>query len=79
MVETRNKMKGSDMKIRILKNVDVDEEFPRLEEIHPKYLPKNNIYRVDFIEILDNNLANIVLDDGNVLLEVPVDSFETSI
>lgn len=72
-------MKGSDMKIKILKNVDVDEEFPRLQEIHPKYLSKNNIYRVDSIEVLNENLANIVLDDGNVLLEVPVDSFETTL
>lgn len=71
-------MKGIDMKIKMLKNVDVDEEFPRLGEIHPKYLVRHNIYRIDSVEILNDKVANVVLDDGNVLLEVPTDSFEMS-
>jgi hypothetical protein len=64
------------MKIVILKNISVNGENPRLGDAFSKCLSKNDIVYIDNIEILDNSYANLVLDNGDELLEVPTNAFE---
>jgi hypothetical protein len=63
------------MRIRIVKNVDVDIEKPRLREVWPKYLHRNDIVYIDKIEQLTDESVNLILDNGDVLLEVPKTAF----
>jgi hypothetical protein len=63
------------MKLRVLKNVDVDMDKTKLREVWPRYLHRNDVIDVDRIESLDDNVVNLVLDDGDVLLEVPKNAF----
>ena len=59
------------MKLKITQNVDVDIEKTRINEIWPKYLQRNDILRVDKIESVSKDTVNLVLDDGDTLLNVP--------
>lgn len=63
------------MKIKILKNIDVDIDKTRLNEVWPKYLFKNDIIDVEKIESISDIYVNLVLSDGDVLLEVPKNTF----
>jgi hypothetical protein len=63
------------MKLRLLKNVDVDLDKTKLREVWPRYLHRNDVINVDRIESLDDKVVNLVLDDGDVLLEVPKNAF----
>ena len=63
------------MKILMIKNVDVDVDKPRLNEVWPKYLSRNDSFSIDKIEEIGNDVVNLVLDNGDVLLEVPKNSF----
>jgi len=63
------------MKILMLRNVDVDVDKPRLKEVWPKYLSRNDMFSIDKIEDIGNDVVNLVLDNGDVLLEVPKNSF----
>lgn len=63
------------MKIVMIKNVDVDMDKPRLREVWPKYLSKNDTLKIDKIEDISHDSVNLVLDSGDVLLEVPRNSF----
>ena len=63
------------MKLRVLKNVDVDMDKTKLREVWPRYLHRNDVINVDRIESLDDKVVNLVLDDGDVLLEVPKNVF----
>jgi len=63
------------MKLRLLKNVDVDMDKTKLREVWPRYLHRNDVINVDRIESLDDKVVNLVLDDGDVLLEVPKNAF----
>lgn len=63
------------MKILMLRNVDVDVDKPRLNEVWPKYLSRNDMFSIDKIEDIGNDVVNLVLDNGDVLLEVPKNSF----
>ena len=47
-----------------------------LKEVWPKYINRNDVYDVDKIESLDSRFVNLVLDNRDVLLEVPITSFE---
>lgn len=63
------------MKILMIRNVDVDVDKPRLNEVWPKYLSRNDSFSIDKIEEIGNDVVNLVLDNGDVLLEVPKNSF----
>lgn len=63
------------MKIKMLKNIDIDIDKTKLHEVWPKYIYRNDIFNVDKIESIDHDTVNLVLDDGDVLLEVPTNSF----
>lgn len=63
------------MKIRMLDNIDVDMEKPSLNETWPKYLRRYDELSVDRIEDLNSGIVNLVLDNGDVLLEIPVNMF----
>lgn len=63
------------MKILMLRNIDVDVDKPRLKEVWPKYLSRNDMFNIDKIEDIGNDVVNLVLDNGDVLLEVPKNSF----
>lgn len=63
------------MKIKILKNIDIDVDKTRLREVWPKYLSRNDIFDVDKIEFITDSSANLVLSDGDILLEVPKNVF----
>ena len=63
------------MKIKILKNIDVDIDKTKLQEVWPKYLHRNDVFNVDKIETICEDKVNLVLDNGDVLLEVPNKSF----
>ena len=63
------------MKIKMLNNIDVDIDKTNLQEVWPKYLYQNDIFNVDKIESICDDKVNIVLDNGDVLLEVPTKSF----
>lgn len=64
------------MKVIITKNVDVDMDKPRLREVWPKYLSKHDIFAVDKIEDISDDSVNLVLENGDVLLDVPRASFQ---
>ena len=64
------------MKIQFLKNIDINIDKTNLKEVWPRYIHRNDIYNVDKIESIDSKLVNLVLDNEDVLLEVPVDSFQ---
>jgi len=59
------------MKIKMLKNIDVDIDKTKLHEVWPKYLHRNDVFNVDKIETICEDKVNLVLDNGDVLLEVP--------
>ncbi len=63
------------MKIKILKNIDVDIDKTRLQEVWPKYLSKNDILDVEKVEFINDASVNLVLSDGDILLEVPKTAF----
>lgn len=63
------------MKILMIRNVDVDVDKTRLKEVWPKYLHRNDMFDIDKIEDISDTSANLVLDNGDVLLEVPKNSF----
>lgn len=63
------------MKLKILTDIDVDIDKTKLREVWPKYLRRNDIVRVDRIESLNDKVVNLVLDDGDVLLDVPKNAF----
>ena len=63
------------MKIKILKNVDIDINKTRLQEVWPKYLSKNDIFEVEKVEFISDASVNLVLSDGDILLEVPKTAF----
>lgn len=63
------------MKIKILKNVDIDIDKTRLQEVWPKYLSKNDIFEVEKVEFISDASVNLVLSDGDILLEVPKTAF----
>ena len=64
------------MRIRIIKNTDVNLDKPRLGEIWPKYLFQYDEYDISQVETLSESFANLVLENGDVLLEVPIGSFQ---
>jgi hypothetical protein len=59
----------------MLKNIDVDIDKTKLQEVWPKYLHRNDVFNVDKIETICEDKVNLVLDNGDVLLEVPNKSF----
>ena len=63
------------MKIKILKNVDIDIDKTRLQEVWPKYLSKNDIFEVEKVEFISDDSVNLVLSDGDILMEVPKNAF----
>jgi hypothetical protein len=63
------------MKIKILKNIDIDIDKTRLQEVWPKYLSKNDIFDVEKVESISDSSVNLVLSDGDILLEVPKTAF----
>ncbi len=63
------------MKIKMLKNIDVDVDKTKLPEVWRKSLYRNDIFNVDKIESICDDKVNLVLDNGDVLLEVPAKSF----
>jgi hypothetical protein len=64
------------MKIRFIKNIDVDIDKVKLEEVWPKYINRHDIYDVDQIETISPTIVNVILNSKDVLLEVPTNSFE---
>lgn len=64
------------MKIRMLRNVDADVDKTKYKEVWPKYLYKNDVLSVSKIEQITDKQVNLVLDDGDVLLEIQSTSFE---
>jgi hypothetical protein len=46
-----------------------------LQEVWPKYLSKNDIFDIEKIESLNDMTVNLVLSDGDILLEVPKNAF----
>ena len=63
------------MKIKILKNVDIDIDKTRLQEVWPKYLSKNDVFEVEKVEFISDDSVNLVLFDGDILMEVPKNAF----
>jgi len=66
------------MKLKILTNIDVDIDKTKLREVWPKYLRRNDVVHVDRIESLNDKIVNLVLDDGDVLLDVPNNVFSVT-
>ena len=63
------------MKIKILKNVDIDIDKTRLQEVWPKYLSKNDVFEVEKVEFISDTSVNLMLFDGDILMEVPKNAF----
>lgn len=64
------------MKIRMLKDILVEVEKPRLQEIWDKQLIRWQELTVDKVTV-NGTCADILLDSGDVLIGVPVTSFST--
>jgi hypothetical protein len=63
----------------MIRSVDVDVDKPRLNEVWPKYLSRNDMFTIDKIEDISDDVVNLVLDNGDVLLQVPKNSFSYKI
>jgi len=66
------------MKLKILTDIDVDIDKTKLREVWPKYLRRNDVVHVNRIESLNDKVVNLVLDDGDVLLDVPNNVFSVT-
>ena len=66
------------MKLKILTDIDVNIDKTKLREVWPKYLRRNDVVHVDRIESLNDKIVNLVLDDGDVLLDVPNNVFSVT-
>ena len=66
------------IKLKILTDIDVNIDKTKLREVWPKYLRRNDVVRVDRIESLNDKIVNLVLDDGDVLLDVPNNVFSVT-
>jgi hypothetical protein len=64
------------MKIQILKDVLVEVEKPTLHEVWDKQLHRWEVFAADRVTV-NGPLADIQLTNGDVLLNVPVESFST--
>jgi hypothetical protein len=65
------------MKIRFLRNVDVDYCDHRLDEIYPKYFQKWDEIEVDSIKRLKDHVSvDMFLSNGNVIIDAPWDVYE---
>jgi hypothetical protein len=66
------------MKIRFIKNVDVDYYDYKLDEIYPKYYQRWDEITIDSIKKLANDifLADVFFSNGDVIIGVPLNSFE---
>jgi hypothetical protein len=47
------------MKIKILKNVDIDIDKTRLQEVWPKYLSKNDIFDIEKIFVVKDPIIDV--------------------
>ena len=63
------------MKIRILKNVLVEVEKPRLQEVWDKQLYKWDELNVESINVTGKS-ADICTYEGDILLNVPIEVYE---
>ena len=63
------------MKIRILKNVLVEINKIRLDEVWDKSLQRRDELNVESINV-DGKYANLTTYDGDVILNIPVDAYE---
>ena len=63
------------MKILMIRNISIDVDKTRLNEVWPMYLQCHDAFRVDSIQDIADDVVNVVLDSGDVLLEVPKNSF----
>ena len=63
------------MKIRILKNVLVEINKIRLDEVWDKSLQRRDELNVESINV-DGKYANLTTYEGDVILQIPVESFE---
>jgi hypothetical protein len=77
IILTRNKYTDIliSMKIRFLRDIIVDVEKPRLDEIWDKNFRKWDEIRVTEI-FPQGSLATLKTDEGDFILSVPKDSFE---
>jgi hypothetical protein len=63
------------MRIRILRNILVEMERPRLNEVYDKYLKKWDELLVESIDTY-GKICDITAYNGDVYEEVPLDAFE---
>jgi len=63
------------MKIRILKDVLIEVEKPRLEEVWDQELRRWNELNIESIQS-NGSTADLITFEGDVYLEVPSDCFE---
>ena len=63
------------MKIRILKNVLVEVHKTKLQEVWDKSLYRGNELHIDSA-IVEGKWANLTDYDGDVILNIPVDTYE---
>ena len=63
------------MKIRILKNVLVEINKIRLDEVWDKSLQRRDELNVDSINV-DGKYANLTTYEGDVILQIPTDAYE---
>ena len=63
------------MKIRILKNVLVEIQKTRLDEVWDKSLQRRDELNVENINV-DGKYANLTTYDGDIILSLPTDAYE---
>jgi len=65
------------MKIRFIKNWCGEEYKKRLDETWDVSYSSWSEIKVEQVDVFPNKVANLIKEDGNIVLDVPVESFET--
>lgn len=63
------------MKVRIIKNVLVEIEKPKLGEVWDKQLSRWDELKVETMDV-QGRFANLITFDGDIYLHVPNDAYE---
>lgn len=64
------------MKIKFVKTIRADLDKPRLQEVWSRVYREHQCYAVEQIEKTSDKYSNLVLDDGDIILQVPVSAYE---
>lgn len=66
------------MKLTFTKRISLDLDKPRLKEVWPVSYNRYQVFNITQLEEIDDTHVNVVLDNGDVILEVPKTCYQIS-